>query len=80
MAWTTNKLAGTVRVDNFDRDWNDGRAVACLVDAVGPGLFPDCEKLDPMDAVNNAWAQQYKLLKNGLGFHRLEIPRNSTLQ
>ena len=30
--------------------------MACLVDAVAPGLFPECEDLDPKDKLENAKA------------------------
>jgi len=54
LAWVKSKMPESVRMDNFNKDWNDGRAVACLVDAVAPGLFPECEDLDPKDALENA--------------------------
>lgn len=54
LAWVKSKMPESVPMDNFNKDWNDGRAVACLVDAVAPGLFPECEDLDPKDALENA--------------------------
>ena len=45
-----------IPMNNFTTDWHDGRAIAALVDAVEPGIFPgvDPEDLDPNDAENNA--------------------------
>lgn len=56
LAWVKSKMPESVPMENFNKDWNDGRAVACLVDAVAPGLFPECEDLDPNDKVENARA------------------------
>ena len=56
LAWVKSKMPESVPMDNFNKDWNDGRAVACLVDAVAPGLFPECEDLDPEDRLENAKA------------------------
>ena len=54
LAWCKSKMPESIPMDNFNKDWNDGRAVACLVDAVAPGLFPECEDLDPKDKLENA--------------------------
>ena len=54
LAWCKVKIPRTFPTNNFNKDWNDGRAIACLVDAVAPGLFPECEKLDPSEALKNA--------------------------
>ena len=56
LAWVKSKMPPEIPMNNFTTDWNDGRAIAALVDAVEPGLFPDVdpEDLDPNDAVNNA--------------------------
>ncbi|BFZ08117.1 hypothetical protein BsWGS_11156 [Bradybaena similaris] len=34
-------------INNFTTDWNDGRAIGALVDAVGPGLCPNWASWDP---------------------------------
>ena len=54
--WIKFKMSLKIPVNNFTTDWNDGRAIAALVDTVEPGLFPDVDPkdLDPNDAVNNA--------------------------
>ena len=54
LAWCKMKILRTFPMNNFNKDWNDGRAIVCLVDAVAPGLFPECEKLDPSEALKNA--------------------------
>ena len=43
-----------VKVGNFASDWNDGIALASLVDATAPGLFPEWEDLDPANKLDNA--------------------------
>ena len=43
-----------VKVGNFSSDWNDGIALASLVDATAPGLFPEWEDLDPKNKLENA--------------------------
>ena len=39
---------------NFTSDWNDGIAVAALVDACAPGLCPEADSMDPNNALQNA--------------------------
>ena len=56
LAWCKVKIPRIFPMNNFNKDWNDGRAITCLVDAVAPGLFPECEKLlklDPSEALAN---------------------------
>ena len=66
LAWCKVKIPWTFPMNNFNKDWNDGRAIACLVDAVAPGLFPECEKLDPSEALKNA-RQSMKTAEKWLG-------------
>ena len=56
LIWVKSKMPPEIPMNNFTTDWNDGRAITALVDAVEPGLFPDVdpEDLDPNEAVNNA--------------------------
>ncbi|XP_076469743.1 LOW QUALITY PROTEIN: filamin-A-like [Babylonia areolata] len=51
--WINSKLPD-LPVKNFTTDWNDGRAIGALVDAIGPGLCPDWEDWDPKKAKDNA--------------------------
>lgn len=40
-------------IKNFKTDWNDGISLAHLLEALNPGGFPDCNKLDTRNAVEN---------------------------
>ncbi|XP_055698008.1 filamin-A isoform X5 [Phlebotomus papatasi] len=53
MGWIQSKIPD-LPIGNFTTDWNDGKAVGALVDAVAPGLCPDWEMWDPKDAAQNA--------------------------
>nr|XP_034194132.1 filamin-A isoform X4 [Osmia lignaria] len=53
MHWIKSKLPD-LQINNFTTDWNDGRAVGALVDAVAPGLCPDWQDWNPKDAIQNA--------------------------
>ncbi|XP_068916696.1 filamin-A isoform X4 [Tenebrio molitor] len=53
MNWIQTKLPD-LPIHNFTTDWNDGKAVGALVDAVAPGLCPDWPDWDPKDSVENA--------------------------
>lgn len=66
LAWVKSKMPESVPMENFNTHWNDGRAVACLVDAVAPGLYPECEDLDPVDKFENA-KQAMQLAEDWLG-------------
>lgn len=41
-------------ITGWTKDWNDGRAVCALVEAVRPGHFPDHRALKPENALDNA--------------------------
>lgn len=66
LAWCKKKIPQDIPMNNFNKGWNDGRAIACLVHAVAPGLFPECEKLDPRKARANA-GQSMKTAEKWLG-------------
>lgn len=51
--WIQSKLPD-LPVTNFTSDWNDGKAVGALVDAVAPGLCPDWQDWNPKDSIQNA--------------------------
>ncbi|XP_011868572.1 PREDICTED: filamin-A isoform X1 [Vollenhovia emeryi] len=53
MHWIQSKVPD-LPITNFTSDWNDGRAVGALVDAVAPGLCPDWQDWNPKDAMQNA--------------------------
>lgn len=50
LRWINNKLP-ELRITNFTTDWNSGIALAALVDAIAPGLFPDWADLKPEDSL-----------------------------
>ena len=41
------------KVTNFNKDWNDGRALCGLVEGIKPGLCPNHKQLDPKNGLNN---------------------------
>ncbi|XP_023712514.1 filamin-A isoform X3 [Cryptotermes secundus] len=51
--WIQSKLPD-LPITNFTSDWNDGKAVGALVDAVAPGLCPDWQDWNPKDSLQNA--------------------------
>ncbi|BFZ10498.1 hypothetical protein BsWGS_13537 [Bradybaena similaris] len=51
--WIQSKVP-ELPVNNFTTDWNNGKAIGALVDAVGPGLCPDWEDWDPKKNMANA--------------------------
>ncbi|XP_076163878.1 filamin A protein cher isoform X2 [Ptiloglossa arizonensis] len=53
MGWIQSKLPD-IPISNFTSNWNDGRAVGALVDAVAPGLCPDWQDWNPNNAIENA--------------------------
>ncbi|GLH11661.1 Spectrin beta chain [Gryllus bimaculatus] len=53
MHWIQSKVPD-LPITNFTSDWNDGKAVGALVDAVAPGLCPDWQDWNPKDSVQNA--------------------------
>ena len=61
-----DNLQDRKKITNLTKDWNDGTAIAALVDAMAPGLFPEYAELDPADAVENA-EQAMKLADEWLG-------------
>jgi filamin len=53
LAWIQSKIPEK-KITNFSSDWNDGTAIAALVEALCPGSIPNCNKLSPKDAIKNA--------------------------
>ncbi|VVC42331.1 Hypothetical protein CINCED_3A018391 [Cinara cedri] len=51
--WIQSKVPD-IPITNFTTDWNDGKAVGALVDAVAPGLCPDWENWKSNNALQNA--------------------------
>ncbi|XP_034239661.1 filamin-A isoform X3 [Thrips palmi] len=70
--WIQSKIPD-LPITNFTSDWNDGRAVGALVDAVAPGLCPDWQDWDPKDAIQNA-AEAIGLADDWLNVRQLITP------
>ncbi|XP_015833319.1 filamin-A isoform X5 [Tribolium castaneum] len=72
MNWIQTKLPD-LPIHNFTTDWNDGKAVGALVDAVAPGLCPDWPDWNPKDSVENA-SEAMGLADDWLGIPQLIKP------
>lgn len=72
LGWIQSKLPD-LPINNFSSDWNDGRAVAALVDALAPGLCPDWCEMKPENALQNA-KEAMDLADNWLGVPQLVKP------
>ncbi|GIY01877.1 filamin-A [Caerostris darwini] len=72
LGWIQNKLPD-LPINNFNSDWNDGRAIAALVDALAPGLCPDWCDMKPENALQNA-KEAMDLADNWLGVPQLVKP------
>uniref|UniRef100_A0A8C7QW49 Calponin-homology (CH) domain-containing protein n=1 Tax=Oncorhynchus mykiss TaxID=8022 RepID=A0A8C7QW49_ONCMY len=53
LGWIQNKVP-ELPINNFHRDWRDGKALGALVDNCAPGLCPDWKAWDPNHPVENA--------------------------
>uniref|UniRef100_A0A3Q3WU36 Calponin-homology (CH) domain-containing protein n=1 Tax=Mola mola TaxID=94237 RepID=A0A3Q3WU36_MOLML len=53
LGWIQNKVP-QLPINNFNRDWRDGKALGALVDNCAPGLCPDWSDWDPNQPVQNA--------------------------
>jgi len=67
LKWVRSKIP-SYDIKNFNKDWNNGKALCALVDAIQNGLCKEHEKLNPSDKLNNA--------KKGtdLAFKHFDIP------
>ncbi|XP_065067168.1 filamin-A-like isoform X4 [Rhopilema esculentum] len=77
MGWVKSKLPPEVKCDNFAKDWNDGIALASLVDATAPGLFPEWEDLNPANKLDNA-RDAMKRAEDWLGIPQVITPEEIT--
>ena len=50
--WVQKKLPDR-NITNFQKDWNNGINLACLVEVLCPGTFPNCRQLDPHNSLQN---------------------------
>jgi len=53
LKWVQSKIP-EYNITGFTQDWNDGRAVCGLVDALRPGLIPNHRSMDPANRLQNA--------------------------
>jgi len=53
LRWVQSKIP-EYNIKGFTKDWNDGRAICGLIEALSPGLVPDHKSLDPKNALANA--------------------------
>ena len=65
MHWIQSKIPQQ-NVTNFKTDWNNGINLACLLDSLVPGSFPDCQDLDPHESLQNL-VRAIKLAEDHLG-------------
>ena len=65
MQWIQSKIPKQ-NITNFKTDWNNGINLACLVNALVPGSFPDCQQLDPHESLQNL-TRGMKLAEEHLG-------------
>jgi len=53
LEWVRSKIP-EYNIQNFTKDWNDGRAICGLVNALSPGVCPNHRQLNPNDSLGNA--------------------------
>lgn len=59
MNWIQTKVPD-LPITNFTTDWNNGKAVGALVDAVAPGLCPDWQ----VNFINIIYIEKIYLLRD----------------
>ena len=52
LAWVRIKIPN-FNIENFTKDWRDGRALSALVNTVAEGMLPNHASLDPSNGVEN---------------------------
>ena len=60
-------------ITNFNKDWNNGINLSCLLDALIPGTIPDCRQLDPHQSLDNL-VQALKVGEEHLGVKPVLTP------
>eukprot|EP00117_Sycon_ciliatum_P026335 scpid36553/ scgid21640/ Filamin-A; Actin-binding protein 280; Alpha-filamin; Endothelial actin-binding protein; Filamin-1; Non-muscle filamin len=65
LRWLRQKLAPR-EVANLTTAWNNGKLIAALVNVMGPGLFPNCDKVNPENNLKTA-EKAMKLAEDWLG-------------
>jgi len=68
LEWVRKKIP-EYDIKNFTKDWNDGRAICALVNALEPGLCPNHRGLNAANALQNAGQGI------DMGFNNLGVPK-----
>jgi len=72
LKWVQSKIP-EYRITNFKQDWNDGKALNALTNALAPGSAPDHARLDPSRAVDNC-ARGMDAANTNLGIPKIMTP------
>ena len=65
LQWVQSKIPDR-NITNFQTDWNNGINLACLLNVLNPGIFPDCKDLDPHKSLDNL-VRAMKIAEETLG-------------
>jgi glutaredoxin len=68
LKWVNSKIP-EYGISNFQKDWNDGRAICALVNALDPGSCPNHRSLNPQNGLENATKGI------NLGYDNLGVPK-----
>ncbi|KAL6055641.1 Nicotinate phosphoribosyltransferase [Balamuthia mandrillaris] len=76
LAWTQKRVEPyEVTVENFTKDWMDGRAISALTDSLQPGLIPGVRELKAEEALDNT-SRAIDAAEQKLGIRRLLEPED----
>jgi len=74
LRWVQSKIP-EYNITNFKQNWNDGKALNALTNALAPGSAPDHASLDPSRAVDNC-DKGMNAANNHLGIPRILNPED----
>jgi hypothetical protein len=69
LEWVRSKIP-EYNIQNFQKDWNDGKAICALVNALDPGCCSNHASLNPQNALDNA-SKGIDLAFNNIGCPKL---------
>ena len=72
LAWIQSVIPER-NITNFNKDWNDGINLSCLLNVLLPGTLPDCHQLDPHQSLDNL-VQAMKIGEEYLGVKPVLTP------
>ena len=72
LEWIQNIIPDR-NITNFNKDWNNGVNLSCLLNALLPGTLPDCQQLDPHQSLDNL-VQAMKIGEEHLGVKPVLTP------